>query len=546
MERGRGTARGKEDGLGRRPRIDGSGECPAAAEGKATIACVGYNPRAAGPVPPALPNPVAAPPHSPRRSTSGRGWRACAVLVLAAAAAAGCRERNGEEAGATAGRPLRPGAARGWNLVLLSVDTLRADHLGAYGYRVRATSPRMDALLGSGVRFEQAMSQRAATWPSLASVLTGLYPSAHGVTENGYGFPDALPTLPKLLGAAGYRTAAFLANMCEANHQGWNDFSCSAGQDGKVVRRALAWAGSPAVAGQPARPFFLWVHLFGAHSPYYNGGDAAARVLDPGYQGTLGPKRWRLDPVMTQHLQLTAADQRHLDALYDAAVMGSDHQVGALLDGLQAAGRLAHTIVVLVSDHGEELYAHGNYLYHSCSVYQTALHVPLGIVAPGLLPAGAAVPQTVELIDIAPTLLDLLAVAPPREIHGRSLVPSLARAGAGGGTSGGKPAYSQYGDAPVATVLAGGWKLVDNPSGYQPDCIPNAPRGAFPLGREELYDLARDPRERHNLAASQPARVAELQGLLRARFAAVARRLGKHQESTELQEELNSLGYTVH
>src|SRR6202035_3667047 len=115
------------------------------------------------------------------------------------------------------------GAARGWNLVLLSIDTVRADHLGAYGYRVRATTPRMDAVLASGVRFDAAMAQRAATWPSLASVLTGLYPSAHGVAENGYGFPDDLPTLPKLLHAAGYETGAFLSNMCQANHQGWDD-----------------------------------------------------------------------------------------------------------------------------------------------------------------------------------------------------------------------------------------------------------------------------------------------------------------------------------
>jgi arylsulfatase A-like enzyme len=484
---------------------------------------------------------------SNRRPTARRATRRLAVSLLVLAAALGCRAR--QEARPPAAAPAAPaarrplaGAARGWNLLVLSVDTLRADHLGAYGYRARATSPRMDALLGSGVRFEQAMAQRAATWPSLASMLTGLYPSAHGVTENGYGFPDGLPTLPKLLHAAGYRTGAFLSNMCQANHQGWDGFACSAGQDGKTVHRALDWAGQ-AGAAPPGRPFFLWVHLFGAHSPYYNGGDAAARLLDPGYQGVLGPKRWRLDPVMTQHLRLSPADLRHLDALYDAAVMGSDRQVGALLDGLRAAGKLERTVVVLLSDHGEELYAHNNYLYHSCSVYQTALHVPLAIAAPGLLPAGAAVPQTVELIDLLPTLLDLLAVAPPREVHGRSLVPSLERPGAGGA---GKPAFSQYGDAPIATALADGWKLVDNPQGHDPVCIPHAPPHSYPIAKEELYDLARDPGETKNLAPREPARVAELQGLLRRRFASVARRAGKRQESPELKEELNSLGYVAH
>src|SRR6202023_2219260 len=103
-----------------------------------------------------------------------------------------------------------------------------------------------------------------------------------------------------------------------------------------------------------------------------------------------------------------------------------------LLAGLRQNGSLDHTLVIVAADHGEELYAHNGYLYHSCSVYQSTLHVPLGLAAPGLLPAGAGVPQTVELIDVAPTLFDLLAVAPPREQHGRSLVPYLERPGAAG------------------------------------------------------------------------------------------------------------------
>jgi arylsulfatase A-like enzyme len=464
------------------------------------------------------------------------------ILLLALGGAA-CRGNGGGKGRGGDGKKGLSGAARGWNVLLLSVDTLRADHLGAWGYRARqATSPRMDALLASGVRFESAMSQRAATWPSLASVLSGLYPSAHGVAENGYGFPDDLPTLPKLLQAAGYRTSAFLANMCQANHRGWDDFACSAGQDGKTVRRALDWAASP----KEKKPFFLWVHLFGAHSPYYNGGDAAQKVFDPGYAGELGPKHWRLDPVMTRRQPLDARDVIHLNALYDAAVLGSDNHVGTLLDGLQAAGRLTHTVIVFLSDHGEELYAHNGYLYHSCSVYQTALHVPLGIAAPGLLPAGtgAVVPQTVELIDVAPTLLDLLGVGPPHELHGRPLTPYLERPGAGGA---GKPAFSEYGAAPVHTVLADGFKLVDNPAGFDPICIPNAPpHHQFPLAREELYDLAHDPGETRNLAAGQPARVAELQQGIRRRFAGMANRLRRQDVPEELRKQLEALGYAAH
>jgi arylsulfatase A-like enzyme len=460
---------------------------------------------------------------------------AAALLLAAALALAGCDGRAQERAAT----PRRLGAAaRGWNVLLLSIDTLRADRLGAYGYRVHPNSPNLDALLASGVRFDRAMSQRASTWPSLASVLSGLYPSGHGVAENGYGFPNDLPTLPKLLHAAGYRTGAFLSNMCRANHQGWDSFACTGGNDARAVRTALAWANGL----DAAKPYLLWIHLFGAHNPYYNGGDGAQK-LDPGYTGPLGPRRRLLDRVMLEKMTLTPADRRHLDALYDAAVEGTDRRVGTLLAGLRAAGKLDRTVIVLVADHGEELYQHNGYLYHACSVYQTTLHVPLGFAAPGLLRPGAAVPQTVELIDILPTLLGLVGVTPPVEQHGRSLVPYLERPGGGGE---GKPAFSEYGAAPVHTVIQGDWKLVHNPAGFQPECIPDAPPGHYPIGLEELYDLSADPGETRNLAASQPARVTELSQLIRHRFSGLTNRLKTQEIPEELRRELKALGYAAH
>lgn len=472
------------------------------------------------------------------------------VAIAGLAAVAGCRRDPGGTAGAAAGdrRDELTGAARGWNVVLLTIDTLRADRLGAYGYTRRAASPGLDAQLGAGAVFDRAFAQRAATWPSLASLLSGLYPSGHGVEENGYGFPDDLPTLPKLLRAARYRTGAFLSNMCEANHQGWDTFACSGGKDGKTVRDALDWTTpAGAAAGQPrARrpPFLLWVHLFGAHPPYYNGGDLSSR-LDPGYQGSLGPKKWRLDAVMTQHLRLDGADLWHLDALYDAAVMGSDRLAGELLAGLRQNGSLDHTLVIVAADHGEELYAHNGYLYHACSVYQTTLHVPLGIAAPGLLPAGARIPQAVELIDVLPTLLALLAVPPPARLDGRSLVHYLERPGGGGS---GKPAFSEYGASRIHTVVQQNWKLVDNPDGLSPACIPGGPGQPplrYPIGRTELYDLARDPGETSNLAAARSRQVAELRHLIDQRFSRLPRR-GHPQEIPEkLRKELSNLGYVA-
>lgn len=433
------------------------------------------------------------------------------------------------------------GAAQGWNVVVLTLDTLRADRLGAYGYKAwpdHPNSANLDVQLGAGVLFERAQAQRSETWPSLASLLTGLYPSGHGVVENGYGFPDDLPTLPKLLHQGGYRTGAFLSNMCKANHQGWDAFNCSGGRDGKAVQAALDWTKS--LDGQ--KPFFLWVHLFGAHGPYYNGGDLAIRELDPGYEGPLGTKKWQLNRVMTEKVPLTERDVRHLDAIYDAAVMGSDRLAGSLLEGLRAAGKLEKTVIVVSADHGEELYDHNGYLYHACSVYQSGLHVPLGISAPGLIPAGGRVPQVVELIDVMPTLLSLLGLAAPPEQHGRSLVPYLERPGAGGA---GKPAFSEYGSLAIHTVVRDGWKLVHNPEGAEPVCIPDAPPGHYPIGRAELYDLSRDPGETRNLAQARPAKVAEMAQLIRQRYAGLKSRAGDQEIDEEMRKELEALGYVA-
>jgi arylsulfatase A-like enzyme len=463
--------------------------------------------------------------------------RHLAVPLLAAVLTVlvGCRGEPSDGA-----RRRLAGAAAGWNVLLLSVDTLRADRLGAYGYERRPTSPRLDQLVAGGVRFESAMAPRAATWPSLASVLTGLYPSGHGVLANGYGLPDDLPSLPRLLHDAGYTTAAFLSNMCKANHEShkWDERRCAAGADGRVNRWVKEWSGRVA----RDRPFLLWVHYMGAHPPYYNGGDRAATVLDPGYDGPLQPRRRLLDRVMQEPIALGPRDLVHLDAIYDAAVAGTDGLAGALLAELQRAGLLERTVVVFLADHGEELYQHHRYLYHACSVYQTTLHVPLAFVAPGLLPAGASVAPTVELLDVLPTVLELLGLPLPAERHGASLVGYLERPAAAGA---GKPAFSEYDDTRIHTALLGDWKLVDNPDGVAPRCMEGVPEGFYPIARQELYDLGRDPGETTNLAASQPARVAALRELIARRFAGLANRARRQELDPELRKELQALGYVA-
>jgi len=432
------------------------------------------------------------------------------------------------------------GAARGWNVLFLTIDTLRADRLNSYGYTERTTSPELDALFASGVRFDQAIAPRALTWPALATVLTGSYPSGHGVIQNGYDLPDDLETLPKALDEAGYETAAILGNMCKANHQGWDSFQCTQGRDGRGIQWTRDWAEKRAQR-QNAPPFFLWVHLFGAHSPYYNGGDLAATELDPTYQGDLVPKKWRLDAIMKEKEQLTTADIRHLNAIYDAAVIGSDRIAGRILAALKEAGLLENTLIVLLADHGEDLYQHNGYLYHACSVYQSSLHVPLGIAAPGLIDGGGTVLQTVELSDVAPTVLDLLGLAPLPAAQGSSLRSYLERPERSGA---GKPAFSEYGDTRIRTVQAGPWKLVHNPEKLTPICFAG-PEDLYPIAEVELFDLSKDPLEQSNLAEAEPTRAADLKGFLRKRFMGLKTRTEKQELSEELKQELRSLGYVA-
>lgn len=417
--------------------------------------------------------------------------------------------------------------------MLVTVDTLRADHLGAYGYSVRDTSPVMDSLIGSGIRFERAMAPRSLTWPSLASTLSGRYPRSHGVTTNGYSFDDRVATLPKLLTASGYQTGAFLGNMCKANHQGWDHFDCV--KDPKIARKALDWLGGL----DRSRPFLLWTHYFGPHAGYQMGG-GIGQSLDPGYEGPVRTSGAVLKRLMREGIALDSRDVQHLNAIYDAAIMGTDERIGDLMTALEAGGFLDNTVVVFVADHGEELYEHHDYIFHACSVYQNGLRVPMAIAAQDLLPAAVAVSEIVEVLDLLPTLLELLGIEPPSGLEGRSVLRHLEEPETRGWS---RPAFSEWPEAGISTVVAGDWKLVDNPNEYSPTCVKGAPADFFPIAATELYNLAEDPNELVNLAASRPDKVKELEALIAARFKAVADQSQEQDVPDELKAQLRAMGY---
>jgi arylsulfatase A-like enzyme/Flp pilus assembly protein TadD len=389
------------------------------------------------------------------------------------------------------------------NLLLVTLDTVRADHLGSYGDR-GASTPALDRLAREGVRFAEAQTAAPLTLPAHATLLSGLLPLHHGVHANGLGaFPTDRPTLATELGAAGYASAAFVGAFVLDRRFGLGrgfdsyDDEIPHGPEGPsleaerpgaaVVDRALAWLGK-----ERAAPFFAWVHLYDAHFPY------------------APPEPYR---------------SRFAAAPYEGEVASVDAQVGRLLDFLASTGRDRDTVVVVAADHGEGLGEHGERA-HGLLLYESTLRVPLLLRAPGVLPAGGVVRQPVGLVDVAPTVLDLLGAPVPGGLDGRDLAAAL-RAGKEP-----EPAalYAEteypatFGWTALHALRLGNSKLV---------------RGV----ESELYDLAADPAETRDLA---PLRVAETAALERPlvawlRSAPPAAALAPPDEETRAR--LSSLGY---
>jgi arylsulfatase A-like enzyme/Flp pilus assembly protein TadD len=357
------------------------------------------------------------------------------------------------------------GGAPPENLLLVTLDTVRADRLGAYGYAA-AETPWLDRLAREGVRFEQASAPVPLTLPSHASLLSGLLPPHHGLRNNGAGvFPEGTSTLSTLLSGSGYRTGAFVGAFVLDRRfglgRGFEVYDDEIPRDPtagvvleaerpgrEVVDRALAWL------GQDTRPFFLWVHLYDAHAPY------------------TPPSPWR---------------ERHPGRPYDGEISSVDEQVGRLLQELEKRGLAGRTAVAVVADHGEGLGEHGE-LTHGLLLYEPTLRVPFLLRSPGL-PAGAVLRTPVSLVDLAPTLAGLLGKSLPapsgRTLDGRDLSAALRK--------GEEPAPADvYAETRYPALF--GWSPLSSLRRREIKYI------AAP--RPEMYDLARDPGEATNLAAA--------------------------------------------
>jgi choline-sulfatase len=448
--------------------------------------------------------------------------RALAVAVLAAASIPfGCAPRSPElppvEPAASA--PSRSGPER---VLLVTIDTLRADHVGAYGAR-GARTRTLDALAKRGVRFETAIAPTPLTLPSHSSLLTGLEPDALGVHANAiFRLEDGIPTLAEGFRAGGFATAGFVSSVVLDRSygvaRGFEDYDDAMGfrrttpggglaerTADQVVDAVLAW-----LDAAPER-FFLWVHFYDPHADY-----APPAAYQP------DPARIPRPPPDASFYEKTTTAMR---PFYAAEIAFADAELGRLLDALEARFPNGDTLVAVTSDHGESLGEHGE-LTHTLSVYDATQHVPL-ILAGGGLPAGRVVAAPVRLIDVAPTLLAAAGLPPLPETDGVDLHPWIR-----GERSDGLDAYVET----LATRVDYGWSPV---LGLRTPTVKY-----LRVPRPELYDLAADPAELDNLAASDPARVAELDAALSARLAD-ARPVRPQAPDQGDRALLESLGYVV-
>jgi len=403
------------------------------------------------------------------------------------------------------------------NIILITVDTTRADRMGFLGCK-KGLTPNLDVLARQGVVFEKAYSQAPLTPVSHATIFTGTYPQFHTVTDFGHPLPALLPFVPEILQKTGYRTAAFIgslildpkANMAPGFDRGFDFFDAGfhpkrgptedryhsvERRAGDVVGHAIGWMNK-----NRQSPFFIWIHLYDPHAPY--------------------------DPP-------APFDKRFADD-YDGEIAYADSALGKLFSYLRQRGLYDRALIAMMSDHGESLGAHGESM-HGIFLYDETIRVPLVFKLPGDLLAGRRVGSRVRLVDVAPTLLSMLSLPLPPTFQGESLVPLMKPSmKSGQKPTADLPAYAEtdyphraFGWSSIRSMRTGKYLFVRAP-------------------RRELYDESRDQGAEHNLAVTSPAVAETLQAQLdqfREHTSSYHEKPEPASVSSEQSENLSALGY---
>jgi choline-sulfatase len=421
----------------------------------------------------------------------------CCVCVAAALQLASCKQSE-NSAGKDAPTAMHP-----LNLVVVTIDTLRPDHLHCYGYS-KIETPNLDAIARGGALFENAVTQTPLTPPSHASIFTGLNPPAHHVRDTGgFVLQPSTTTLATILQQQGWDTAAFISSAVLKKlfglNQGFAVYDDQMPKPGKghefdedaerrageTVDHALRWLDT-----QSGKPYFLWVHVYDPHAPYQP------------------PSPYR---------------EKYKDRLYDGEIAYADHELGRLFDAVRKKSP-GNTLIAVLSDHGESLGEHGEYT-HGVFLYDATLRIVFLLSGPGV-PVGARIQPQARAIDFLPTILALMGGQPPAAVQGMNLVPSF------GGKDSATLSYAEtlypkinMGWAELRAIRTNRWKYVRAP-------------------KPELYDLSQDPGETHNVIQGHETEVRKFE----ARLNAVIGSDGVEKVSTSAVDErtlaqLKSLGY---
>lgn len=411
------------------------------------------------------------------------------------------------------------------NLILISIDSLRADHLGCYDYP-KDTSPVLDRLAREGARFDHVIAETSWTLPTHASMLTGISSAVHQVQTDGKSLAPGFTTLAEVLRDAGYRTRGLWSGpylhplfglgqgFAEADYEGvlgdLRGYDSAASPDSSQVLAAKTQNFAAAVDAvtsptlidkaiafleQPHdRPFFLFIHMFDVHFDY-KPPEAIWRRFDPDYAGTFTDDQHANNPAI--RADMPPGDLAHLIALYDGEIYFVDQHIGRLLDALNRQSLEDGTVVAVTADHGDEFFEHGR-SGHQKTLYDEVIQVPWLVRQPGRIAPATTITAQARHVDMLPTLLGLLGVAPPQAAMGEDLAPVVR---------GERAARDLTAVSRLVNPRAGVWSSLRTPH------TKLITRKDGQDSRTELYDLYADPRETRPLPATDPRAAGALERL---------------------------------
>lgn len=434
------------------------------------------------------------------------------------------------------------------NVVLILIDTLRADKLRPINPKTRVRTPGLDRFAAEATTFLRGHSSENWTKPSVASLFSGLTPWEHTATKGESVLPRSVPFLAEILKSDGFETASFIANGYVSDRfgfgRGWDFYRNYIRENRRsksefIARDVLSWLDA---RKESDKPFFLYIHTIDPHVPYRPPEDFLGLYGDTNYRGQVN---FRTNALFLEHvkmgkIKLNARDRAHLEALYDGEISYHDVNFATILESLKKRGLDEDTLIIVTADHGEEFWDHGS-VGHGHNVYQELLHIPYFIKHPGIERPGTSLGEAVSLTDLAPTILDALGKTVPDEMSGRSLIPLLR----GDDLNAQRFAVAGFMEN-WRTITLGDHKLI-----------------ARPRNRQLLFNLNRDPGERDDVSAERTLTVRALKSLMgvelhRTAFgsdaarsapsasrASISRRHGegKAEIDDELAEQLRALGY---